>query len=494
MGAGIAQIAALQGHRVYLIDAKPGSAAAARDKIAAVLASLVDKGRIAATDVAAAMDRMSVGDALNDLADAALVIEAISEDLDSKRSLFAALEQVVAVDCVLASNTSSISITALAAKMKHPGRVVGMHFFNPVPLMALVEIVHGLATEPAIAETVFETARAWGKIPVHAKSTPGFIVNRCARPFYAESLRLLNEQVASTATLDAIYRDCGGFRMGPFELMDLIGQDVNFAVTRGIWEAFFYDPRFTPSVMQQELVDAGHLGRKTGMGFFPYGGEALPPVADEEPVADWAEPIPCLVAGLGMSALVERLESASWRFQDAIGVAADELHVGEGAERVVLALSDGRSASDRAAQTGHPDLIVLDHAQDYRTTRRYVLTVAQGCSPSARTRIVSLLQRTGAKVTVVRDLPGAVVLRTVAMLVNEASDAANQGVATRLGIDIAMKKGVNYPLGPFEWGSALGVQRVRTVLASLLGLYGEDRYRISPLITDCAHAGRSFLP
>jgi 2-(1,2-epoxy-1,2-dihydrophenyl)acetyl-CoA isomerase len=201
----------------------------------------------------------------------ALVVEAIVEDLDVKRGLFAELEGIVGPDCILATNTSSISVTAIAAGLQRPERLVGMHFFNPVPLMALVEVISGVATDKAVADTVYATAEAWGKNPVHAKSTPGFIVNRVARPYYAEALRLLQEQAADAATLDAVMRDCGGFRMGPFELMDLIGHDVNFSVTQSVFDAYFGDPRFTPSTLQQELVNAGFLGRKSGRGFFRYG-------------------------------------------------------------------------------------------------------------------------------------------------------------------------------------------------------------------------------
>ncbi|UUZ57277.1 3-hydroxyacyl-CoA dehydrogenase NAD-binding domain-containing protein [Massilia sp. H-1] len=195
---------------------------------------------------------------------AAIVIEAIVENLDVKRTLFADLEAVVGDDCILATNTSSISVTAIAAKLRRPERLVGMHFFNPVPLMALVEVISGLATQRDVADTVYATALAWGKNPVHAKSTPGFIVNRVARPFYAEGLRLLSEQAADPATLDAVMREAGGFRMGPFELMDLIGHDVNFSVTQSVFNAYFGDPRFMPSVLQQEMVNASLPGPQIG--------------------------------------------------------------------------------------------------------------------------------------------------------------------------------------------------------------------------------------
>lgn len=246
MGAGIAQVAAAAGHLVRLVDAREGAAAAAIDGIRAQYRKLADKGRMTAEAAEAAGRRLVAAAGLGDLADAALVVEAIVENLDAKRTLYRELEGIVGDDCIFGTNTSSISVTSIGATLRRPERLAGLHFFNPAPLMALVEIVSGLATDKAVADTLFATAAAWGKTPVHARSTPGFIVNRVARPYYAEALRVLNEGGADCATLDALMRDCGGFRMGPFELMDMIGHDVNFAVTRSVWNAFYNDPRFTP--------------------------------------------------------------------------------------------------------------------------------------------------------------------------------------------------------------------------------------------------------
>ena len=274
MGAGIAQVAAAAGHPVVVFDARPQAAEDAIAGIRKMYMKLAEKGKMSANAAEAAGARLRAVGALDDLAGAALVVEAIIENLDAKRKLFADVEAVVSPDCILATNTSSISVTAIGARLARPARLVGMHFFNPVPLMALVEIVSGLATDRAVAETMYATALAWGKSPVHAASTPGFIVNRVARPYYAEALRVATEQGASPATLDAVMRDAAGFRMGPFELMDLIGHDVNFAVTSSVFAACFNDPRFTPSVMQQELVNAGFLGRKSGRGFYHYDTDA----------------------------------------------------------------------------------------------------------------------------------------------------------------------------------------------------------------------------
>ncbi|WP_165679902.1 3-hydroxyacyl-CoA dehydrogenase, partial [Metapseudomonas otitidis] len=310
MGAGIAQVAAQAGHPVRLYDNRPGAAAQAVDGIDRQLGRLVEKGKLDAAERQAIVARLQPAETLEALADARLVIEAIVENLEIKRALLQQLEALCSPTCILASNTSSLSITALAAGLAHPGRVIGLHFFNPAPLMALVEVVSGLASDPALADALYATARAWGKQPVHTRSTPGFIVNRVARPFYAESLRLLQEGAADCATLDALMREAGGFRMGAFELTDLIGHDVNYAVTCSVFEAYYGDFRFQPSLIQKELVDAGHLGRKSGRGFYDYteGAQRPAPAAlSSEQAVDG-----CVVEGhLGVAEpLVARLQAA----------------------------------------------------------------------------------------------------------------------------------------------------------------------------------------
>ncbi|MGH8496044.1 MAG: 3-hydroxyacyl-CoA dehydrogenase NAD-binding domain-containing protein, partial [Gammaproteobacteria bacterium] len=277
MGAGIAQVAARAAHDVLLYDQDAAALARARTQIDADLDRLADKGRIASHDRGAIGARIRICETLDGLSGAGLVIEAIVEALEPKRALFAELEKRVESETILASNTSSLSITAIAAGLKHPERLAGMHFFNPAPVMRLVEIVRGIATSPATVDTLRATVEAWGKVPALAASTPGFIVNRVARGFYAEGLRALTEQAADAATIDAVMRECGGFRMGPFELIDLIGVDVNLAVTRSVFEAYYQDSRFRPSVVQQALVDAGRLGRKSGRGFYRHGDGVAPP-------------------------------------------------------------------------------------------------------------------------------------------------------------------------------------------------------------------------
>jgi 3-hydroxybutyryl-CoA dehydrogenase len=480
MGAGIAQIAAQEGHRVHLFDNRMGAADDAKAKIGETLAALAAKGKIAKADADAATARILAVHALGDMVSARLVVEAIVEDLEAKRKLFRELEVVVAPDAILASNTSSLSITALAAGMKHAGRIVGMHFFNPEPILPLVEVVSGLATDRTVAECVHATAQAWGKTPVHAASTPGFIVNRCARPFYGEALRLHAEQAADPATLDAVMREAGGFRMGPFELMDLIGNDVNFAVTKSVWEACFHDARFTPSVLQQEMVAAGFLGRKSGRGYFRYDPDAPKPMVQTEA----PQPQPAHVGMAGEGPLIAGLRARLAAAGIAVATLPADASVGPAYMAVgdaLLVPTDGRTATARAAESEQPNTVVYDLALDYATCPRLAIACADTCSPEAAAAAIGALQAAGLAVTRLQDVAGLVVMRTVAMLANEAADAVTQGIGSARDIDLAMRNGVNYPRGPLAWADAIGITHVCAVLQHLAVQYGE-RYRTAPLL------------
>ena len=276
MGSGIAQIAALAGHEVYLVDAVEGAAAAALERLASRLAGLATKGRITLGQAEAAHARLHLARSTADLPECALVIEAIREDLADKRALFAALAQSQPAGTWLASNTSSLDITRIAQGLTHPERVLGLHFFNPPPLMALVEVIHGRETSEECLTAASGLMKAWGKTTVRCTSTPGFIVNRVARPFYGEAQRMVEAGVADAATIDWALREMGGFRMGPMELTDLIGQDVNLAVGTSVWEQTGYDERYAPTDFQRQLVAEGHLGRKAGRGVFRYDGAGHP--------------------------------------------------------------------------------------------------------------------------------------------------------------------------------------------------------------------------
>lgn len=463
MGAGIAQVAAQAGHRVLLFDTRAGAAQGAIAGIDKVFAGLVAKGRMTETARAETIARLAPAATIGDLAPAGLAIEAAIEDLDIKRKIFADLEAALAPDGILASNTSSLSIAAIARGLQHPGRVAGMHFFNPAPLMPLVEVVSAITTDRAVAATVFDTAAAWGKAPVHCGSTPGFIVNRVARPFYGEALRLLNEGAADPATIDACLR-AAGFRMGPCELMDLIGHDVNFAVTRSVHAAFFFDPRYQPSLVQQALVEAGRLGRKSGRGFYDHGADVARPAPATAPPAP--APTRIVIQGdLGIARpLIDRIAAklafSSTEARDGPGIMVDG---------VALRLSDGLPAALR------PNTVLFDLTDFAKADR-----IAIAGPPEASRAAIGLFQAIGMAVSVIQDSPGLIVMRTVAMLANEAHDAVQTAVASAKDIDLAMMKGVNYPRGPLEWGAAIGWPHLRAVLDNLARFYGEDRYRASP--------------
>ncbi|MFE7130253.1 3-hydroxyacyl-CoA dehydrogenase [Streptomyces sp. NPDC057638] len=446
MGQGIAQVALVAGHPVRLYDAAPGRAEEAVTAVAARLDRLVVKGRLTAEARDAARDRLRPVPALAGLADATLVVEAIVERLDAKRELFAALEEVVADDCLLATNTSSLSVTAVAGALRHPGRFVGLHFFNPAPLLPLVEVVSGYATDPTAARRAQETVTVWGKTPVRCADLPGFIVNRLARPFYAEAFAVLEDRAADPATLDAVLKECGGFRMGPFELTDLIGQDVNEAVTRSVWESFHRSPKFVPSLAQRRLVDAGLLGVKSGRGWFSYGEGAERP---RPHTAEAAEPPAYVIAegDLGAAAgLVELIAESPVALRRAPEDERTRLVLPGGGQ---LVLADGRTCGE------YQDAVSFDLALDYRTATRVALAVSPATPRRTLTEAIGLFQALGKKVSVIGDVPGMIVARTVAMLIDLAADAVAKGVATEEDIDTALRLGVNYPRGPFEWNRRL---------------------------------------
>ncbi|MBT1188182.1 3-hydroxyacyl-CoA dehydrogenase [Streptomyces sp. CJ_13] len=446
MGQGIAQVALLAGHRVLLYDINPALAADGAGIVQDRVERMAAKGRLDRAEAEDAVGRIAPAGELEDLADAALVIEAVVEDVTVKRALFAALEEVVSPDALLATNTSSLSVTELAAGLAHPGRFLGLHFFNPAPLLPLVEVVSGFATDAAAAARAYATVLGWGKTPVRCADTPGFIVNRIARPFYAEAFSVYEEQGADPATIDAVLRESGGFKMGPFQLTDLIGQDVNEAVTRSVWDSFFRSPKFTPSLAQRRLVQSGRLGRKTGHGWFPYGPDAqlpAPHTAGPEEAPDKVT----VVGDLGPAAdLADLLEEAG------IAVTATE-HGGPyiqlpGEGQLVLA--DGKTSVEFA------DVVYFDLALDYRGATRIALSASEDTSERTLAEAIGLFQKLGKQVSVIGDVPGMIVARTVAMLIDLTADAVARGVATAQDIDTAMRLGVNYPLGPAEWHDRLG--------------------------------------
>ena len=471
MGAGIAQVAAAAGHPVRLMDARPEAARAARENIAAALSGLVGKGRLSAPERDAILARIVPVDALAELADAALVVEVIVEQLQAKQNLLRELENHVGRDAILASNTSSISVTALANGMRHPERVVGMHFFNPVPLMKLVEVVSGAETAASAADAVFDLSGRWGKTAVHARSTPGFIVNRIARPFYAEALALLQEQAATPAQLDRAARSAG-FRMGPCELMDLIGHDINYAVTVSVFDANYGDRRYQPSLVQKALVDGGRLGRKVGKGFYEGAPAPEPDLPAGNPVSQ--------IELMGNTAIVQRLAHWLDGKQISFSRAADSDWNGLRIGALELHLSDGRSAAQLACERNMRQLAVIDLPLLSERSDAIGIAYAPGVSTEAQAGGAATLAACGLQAIVMRDVPGLLIARTVAMLINEGADAVHQGVCDAASADLAMKLGTNYPAGPFEWLQQVGVDYTVALLDNLFAAYRSERYRVSP--------------
>ena len=489
MGTGIAQVAATAGHQVILYDNAENTAEKSLAQLQQRLNARVAKAKMTQAEADIICQRIQSSNDIKDAINSDLVIEAIIENLDIKQHVFATLEKICSEHTIFASNTSSLSISALASKLEHPQRVVGMHFFNPAPVLKLVEVVSGLQTLTDVADSIYNLADQWGKRPVHVKSSPGFIVNRVARPFYAEAFRSINEGVASIPTIDTIMRDAGGFKLGPFELTDLIGQDVNFAVTKSVYDAYYQDPRFLPSIIQEDMVAAGLLGRKTRQGFYTY------PI-DHEITVNQAHMEPPRSAPKNVSihgqlyiadAITDMARAASMNVSE---YPSENYYLTLG--HVRMQLTDGRLASQCANDLGITDFILFDLALDYNQADCIVLTPAGQASAKALSSAIGFWQALGKNVHVIKDVPGMQLMRTVCMLANEAADTVNQGICTIDDVDTAMRAGVAYPIGPLKWAENIGIKNVVSTLTNIATLYGEDRYRCSPLLQAAKYSGLSI--
>ena len=485
MGRGIAQIAAQAGVRVLLYDQLPEAAGTARDSLAATLSTLAAKGKISQEAAGAATARLQVVAGLEALAPCHVLVEAVVEKLDAKRQLFGTLEDIVGENCLLATNTSSLSVTAIAAACRRPGRVAGFHFFNPVPLMKVVEVIDGLLTEPWVAETLIGLARRMGHTPVRAKDTPGFIVNHAGRGYVTEALRLLGENVAEFFEIDRILRDAVGFRMGPFELLDLTGLDVSHPVMEAIYNQYYQEPRYRPSPLAAQRLAGGALGRKSGRGFYAYADSRMQPepiaaVPAARPARVWVSEA-CPELGDAAKALVVRLGG---RLDEGIRPQADSLCVVTplGRDATSCAVSEGLEAVNTVAL----DLL-------FATDKRRTLMTTPLTAPAVREAAHGLFGSDGVSVSVIRDSAGLVAQRVVAHIVNIGCDIAQQGIAAPADIDRAVTLGLGYPQGPLAMGDAIGPRKVLAILENLQTFYGDPRYRPCPWLKRRALLGASLL-
>ena len=474
MGQGIAQMCAQAGAQVLVHDVAPGAAAKACQAIGAQWLKLQDKGRLTAQDVTQFQNRLHPATELKDLSACNLVIEAVVENTAIKTALFAELEQLLSPAAVIATNTSSLSVTALAAQLKHPSRFAGLHFFNPVPLMKVVEVIAGLGTAEAVCEQLTQFVSAMGHQAVRAKDTPGFIVNHAGRGYGTEALRIVSEGVADFATIDAILKDQVGFKLGPFELMDLTALDVSHPVMESIYHQYYEEPRYRPSVITAQRLAGGWLGRKSGQGFYSYvDGKAQLGTPTPAPVASALPPVWVSSRAARRSDLFQMLKNLGAEIETASAPSNQALCLVAplGFDVTTCAIVERLDP----ARTLGIDMLMPDAA-----TRRRVLATNPATRRDMRDAAHALFAKDGKPVSVIQDSGGFVTQRVLAQIVNIACDICQQGICSPADLDIAVTLGLGYPQGPLALGDTLGADSLLEVLFNMQTVYGDPRYRPSP--------------
>ncbi|MDX8533237.1 3-hydroxyacyl-CoA dehydrogenase [Mesorhizobium sp. VK25A] len=482
MGSGIAEVLAAAGVDVMIVDEAPGKAAAALDQIASRQRARATAGKVSAETVEKLLARIEPVETLDRLAGTDLVVEAIIERLEPKRQLIGTLEKIVGPDAIIATNTSSLSVTAIASAASRPQRVAGYHFFNPVPVMKLVEVISGARTAPEVEHALVDLATRFGHRPVIAADTPGFIVNHAGRAFGTEALAMLREGVASIDDIDAILRDAAGFRMGPFELMDLTGLDVSHPVMESIYNQFYQDPRYRPSVIAARRVEAGLLGRKTKRGFYDHGDVRATPAA--KPV----EAVGAEAALPGRVTVIADNEASG--MQELVDSCAADLTI-DGDHLILIGL-EGEDVAGAAVRLGLPASLCVGFDPFFGIDRHVTLVASAATSDRTREAALSLVHRAGRKATMVEDSCGAVCQRVIAMIVNIGSEIVEQKIASAPDLDAAVRLGLGYPLGPLEWGDKIGPKRVLRILDTIYDRTRDPRYRASLWLRRRAELGLSL--
>jgi len=484
MGRGIAQVAALSGMRVMLYDTNPGAIVSAKQFIEDMVNKAVIKEKITKEQANTAMSLIETVDTLTAFSSCDVVIEAVVEDFNVKKDIFKKLEEIVSDNCIITTNTSSLSVTAIASVCKNPKRVAGFHFFNPVPVMKLVEVVRGLATGDETINILVDLATRMDHVPVVTKDAPGFIVNHIGRGYGTESLAILSENIADAYQIDIILKQSAGFKMGPFELFDLTGLDISHTATEAIYNQFYHDPRYRPSFIAQNRLDGGLLGRKTGKGFYEYKNGK--PLLHEKPKKE---------QNIDIKGAKFWVDNANKEGHDVIVSYLRSINVGidTGAkpdEASVIVVSPIAEDATTTAINGNFDperLVAVDTLMGFDKHRTIMSTPIT--NKDIRELACTVFSLDGVTVDLINDSPGFIVGRVIAMIVNIGCNVAEKGIATPEAIDLAVKLGLNYPFGPLEWGDKIGALKILSILKFLYNFYGDPRYRPSPWLTRRALLG-----